>query len=489
MKSIETEYYKPHPEKSGYVVYDKGRSVQEVFSELRHRLESVGYLPDEYFMLDMDWENGKLWPKDGDIFCTVDYGGSEGIYLDVYLKYRDEKGKQHTDSFVTGKTLGETDADMDRMFLIASAITKAFHSDGVHSRYIVVGGEKQPEESVVVHLSPEERKLVTDSLLEERVRLKAVNKPLEAIERLLRRIIGSISEYVRIVGDRPKWLDDRDRASLAIADGDVEAFRSGYLKVPHVYGNLLEQAAARPDAAGREMTDMLCAAATEVSYDMYLRACKAAVSSNDTERILHMLSKASDCVVDVKPEFYGEVLASALSYDEKHGGRKTHVAAEIAEHCTPEQIRDADPALLKLAIMYDDRRLTNALLDRGISVKDESAMLIYAAAQKKDVGLAERLIQLGADVNAQNHAALYASMRANAPATGMFLLKLGADFEGFSDDVTGRDVGWMKLTENETGFLHALKDFYDNHIKEPETAEQNDDDMEPDDDGMEMDDD
>lgn len=63
MKRIGTEYYKPHPDKPGYVVYDKGRSVQEVFAELRHRLESVGYLPDEYFMMDSEWENGRLWPK------------------------------------------------------------------------------------------------------------------------------------------------------------------------------------------------------------------------------------------------------------------------------------------------------------------------------------------------------------------------------------------------------------------------------------------
>jgi hypothetical protein len=257
---------------------------------------------------------------------------------------------------------------MDRMYLIASAVTKAFHSSGVHSRYITVGGEKQPLDDAVVYLNPEERKLVTDSLLEERARLKAANKPLEAIERLLRRIVGSITEYVRIVGDRPKWLDDHDRASLAIADGDAEAFRAVYQKVPHVYENLLEQAAARPDRVGREMTELLCAAATKVSYDMYLRACKNAVDSNDMERTLFMLSKASDCVIDVKPDFYGDVILHVLSADEKHGGRKTHIAAAIAEACTQEQIRGADPYLLRLAITHDDRRLTNALLDKGFLV-------------------------------------------------------------------------------------------------------------------------
>jgi hypothetical protein len=65
----------------------------------------------------------RTWPKDGDIFCTADYGGSEDIYLDAYLKYQDENGKMRTYGFVTGKTLGESDADMDSMSLIASAIT------------------------------------------------------------------------------------------------------------------------------------------------------------------------------------------------------------------------------------------------------------------------------------------------------------------------------------------------------------------------------
>ena len=29
-----------------------GRTGQEVYEELKHRLEGMGYLPDEYFLLD-----------------------------------------------------------------------------------------------------------------------------------------------------------------------------------------------------------------------------------------------------------------------------------------------------------------------------------------------------------------------------------------------------------------------------------------------------
>ena len=113
-----------------------GRTGQEVYEELKHRLEGMGYLPDEYFLLDADWEDRRVIPRNADLFCTTDYGDSEGIYLDVYLKWYGEDGKPVIKSFATGKTLGESGSDMDRMFLISSAITKAFHGEqGAYARY------------------------------------------------------------------------------------------------------------------------------------------------------------------------------------------------------------------------------------------------------------------------------------------------------------------------------------------------------------------
>ena len=113
-----------------------GRTGQEVYEELKHRLEGMGYLPDEYFLLDADWEDRRVIPRNADLFCTTDYGDSEGIYLDVYLKWY-EKGRPVIRSFITGKTLGESGSDLDRIFLISSAITKAFHGDrGTYARYL-----------------------------------------------------------------------------------------------------------------------------------------------------------------------------------------------------------------------------------------------------------------------------------------------------------------------------------------------------------------
>lgn len=132
---IELERWEPTPEDPRRMRYAGQRTAQEVFEELRQRLENIGYLPDEYFILGADWENGREIPRGASVFCTTDYGRSEGIYLDVYLKWY-ENDRPVTKGFITGKTLQETGDAMDRMYLIASAITKALYGEeAVHSRY------------------------------------------------------------------------------------------------------------------------------------------------------------------------------------------------------------------------------------------------------------------------------------------------------------------------------------------------------------------
>ena len=103
MKKIELEQWEPFPGDPQRMQYAGQRVAQEVFEELKHRLEGMGYLPDEYFLMDREWENGREIPKDADIFCTTDYGGNEGVYLDVYLKWY-EDSRPVTKSFITGKT-------------------------------------------------------------------------------------------------------------------------------------------------------------------------------------------------------------------------------------------------------------------------------------------------------------------------------------------------------------------------------------------------
>ena len=196
-----------------------GRTGQEVYEELKHRLEGMGYLPDEYLLLDNRWQNGREMPRDAGFFCRTDYGGSEGIYLDVFLEWY-EDSQHKTEHFMTGKTLGESGADLDRMFLISSAITKAIRGDNsVHARYMVVGAQPEPEETMLLHLNPDEQRLVAQALAEQRIRL---GPQAEGEEKLLRRMTGSVTEYMDAAGLSDQ-LSENDRALLFQHDGEQAA--------------------------------------------------------------------------------------------------------------------------------------------------------------------------------------------------------------------------------------------------------------------------
>ena len=216
MKQIEFERWEPDAENPRRLTYAGQRTAEDVFHELEARLDSVGYLPDEYLLLDIHWQNGREMPKDADFFCKTDYGGSEGIYLDVFLEWY-EDSQRRTEHFMTGKTLGESGADLDRMFLISSAITKAFRGgNSVHARYMVIGEQPEPEEAMLLHLSPNEQRLVAQALAEQRIRL---GPQAEGEEKLLRRMTGSVTEYMDAAGLADR-LNENDRALLAEHDGE-----------------------------------------------------------------------------------------------------------------------------------------------------------------------------------------------------------------------------------------------------------------------------
>ena len=219
MKQIEFERWEPDAENPRRLKYAGQRTAEEVFHELEARLDSVGYLPDEYLLLDIRWQNGHEMPRDANFFCKTDYGGSEGIYLDVFLEWY-EDSQRKTEHFMTGKTLGESGADLDRMFLISSAITKAFRGDNsVHARYMMVGGQAETKETMTLHLSPDDQRLVAQALAEQRIRL---GSQAEGEEKLLRRMVGNVTEYMDAAG-LSNHLDENDRALLAQHDGEPEA--------------------------------------------------------------------------------------------------------------------------------------------------------------------------------------------------------------------------------------------------------------------------
>ena len=218
MKQIEFERWEPDAENPCKLKYAGQRTAEDVFHELEARLDSVGYLPDEYLLLDRRWQNGREMPRDAGFFCRTDYGGSEGIYLDMFLEWY-EDSQRRTEHFMTGKTLGESGADLDRMSLISAAITKAIRGDNsVHARYMVVGGQPGTEETMSLNLSPDEQRLVAQALAEQRIRL---GPQAEGEEKLLRRMTGSVTEYMDAAGLADR-LDEHDRDLLTQHDGEQE---------------------------------------------------------------------------------------------------------------------------------------------------------------------------------------------------------------------------------------------------------------------------
>ena len=401
-----------------------GRTGQEVYEELKHRLEGMGYLPDEYFLLDDVWEDGKVVPRDADLFCTTDYGASEGIYLDVRLKWYGEDGKPVIKTFATGKTLGESGSDMDRMFLISSAITKAFHGEhGAYARFqrLEDGTEAY---GAVLHLSPKEKRVLMDALVEQRMRQEA---QMTNTEQLLRRMAGSITAYMDEVGARPLRMSTADRAVLAVRDGELYAFSSLALQVmlPEEYGRLLTAAAGRPGAVGRRMTKlMMLGTKSPYPEDVWLDACKRAVDTGDLQRVQMMLDRTMDKVDAPSPSLPGEVLQYAYLQNPAMG-------SELIRRAAPEQVAAAPSKLLCAAAYARDLPMLTELLQKGLQPGDHAAPLLLPLLTAYDGQRVAHLLKDGLRVRPEDYDAMNVCLREHAPEAAEALLGQGMKLDGY----------------------------------------------------------
>ena len=400
-----------------------GRTGQEVYEELKHRLEGMGYLPDEYFLLDDVWEDGKVVPRDADLFCTTDYGDSEGIYLDVRLKWYGEDGKPVIKTFATGKTLGESGSDMDRMFLISSAITKAFHGEhGAYARFQrLEDGTKA--EGVVLHLSPKERRVVMDALLEQRMRQEA---QMTSTEQLLRRMTGSITAYMDEVGARPLHMSTADRAVLAVRDGELYAFSSLALQVtkPEERCSLLVESAGRPGAVGRRMAKLMLGAKTPYPEDVWLDACKRAVDTGDLQRVQMMLDRTMDKADSPSPSLPGEVLQYAYLQNPAMG-------SELIRRAAPEQVAAAPSKLLCAAAYARDLPMLTELLRKGLQPGDHAAPLLLPLLTAYDGQRVAQLLKDSLRVRPEDYDAMNVCLREHALEAAEVLLGQGMKLDGY----------------------------------------------------------
>ena len=456
MSIIEFEKWTPSAGDPRRRDYAGQRTAQEVFEELKYRLENQGYLPDEYFLLDSHWENGREIPKDADVFCTTDYGGSEGVYLDVYLKWYDEQQKKRiTKSLSTGKTLGENGNDLDRMFLISSAITKAFHGDhATHARYMKIGGVEDDTGGSIVHLSQQEQRTIIGALVEQRERQE---QAMSQTEQILRRMTGSITEYINEVGMRPLRMSDYDKAVLAIRDGELEAFKDYAAKVPYQQEELLVEAAGRPGAVGRKMTELLMADRCNIDYGLYCDACKKAIDINDPEKVLFMTEQAQTCVGDLEPSFHGEM--AVYAYLEHR-----FIAKEIIRQCNEEQISAAPSYLLEQFAGDHDFRTMSKLVEKGISGGGSAARTLHMLTYEgRESWMAESLLQKRMWVDLNDYDAFHACVKNDAVDVCKLLLDHGMDFEKYQKWAEHRGGG------NE-GTVQALSDYWSEIKAEMEQA-------------------
>ncbi|WP_305116388.1 ankyrin repeat domain-containing protein [Acutalibacter muris] len=418
MDIIELEHWVPDPERPHMLKYAGQSTAQEVFEELRYRLESMGYLPDEYFLMDTEWEKGRKIPKGADIFCTTDYGASEGIYIDVYLKWH-EDGKPVTKSFITGKTLGESGSDLDRMFLISSAITKAFR-----------GGDFR--KNSVLSLNEQEQAIVVNALAEQRERQESA---LNQTEQLLRRMTGSITAYMNVVGERPLRMSDGDRAVIAIRDGDMREFKEllPHINEQEVQDQLFLEAASRPGAVGRKMTMLLLDSGSTFSPDVYKEACERAVRTVDPEKMALLQEQARSHVNDLPLDFFGELARYALQW---HG--VWFIAEQIMERCSPEEILAVPSELLEVAMVCGDMGIPKALAVKGVN-GDHALRPFIKCREQGEPWKIKALLDMGMKVSSDNYDALAACVEYNCTEIGKALIDHGVDFEGFSGWAEGQE--------------------------------------------------
>lgn len=443
MNPIELEIWKPKEDDPRYAEYAGQPIAEAVFAELKQRLDSIGMLPDEYFLMADEWVNGRKIPKGADVFVTTDYGASEGVYLDGYLKWH-EDGKPVIKSFFTGKTLGNTGADLDRMFLISSAITKAFHGDGgQYPRY----GPEEPGEDMIVNLTPAEQRIFIDALMERRERMQ---EQTAGVEQLLRRMTGSITAYMDLVGERPLRITDFDKAVLAIHDGELQAFKELLPRIKNRVGDLLVEAAGRAGAVGGKMTLEVVAYAPEFLSADYSAASQKAVELCDEDRVQFLMEQAKGIVCDLDPSYYGELMDYAYLHNRRMGRSLVKAAPE-------EWIATAPPELLCHAILQPnlDFEMADALVTKGASCGERAAELLRHMTTSRDEWATKLLLEDGMRIENDDYAALDACVCNRAAGIAQILLEQGMDFDSYLE--------WASAHPNDdrpAQLLNQLEEFW-----------------------------
>lgn len=398
-----------------------GRRAQEAYTDLKQRLECIGALPDEYFSLSSDWNRKNTIPADADIVCNVDYGSNEGIYIDITLRW-EENGNIVKKPFITGKTLADTGAALDRMYLTASAVTKAFHGD--HRQYAQVANLYPSKRSdMLLNLSAKEQDIFIDALLHRREMLVCET---DGTEQLLRRMVGSITEYIDLTGAKPLRITDYDKTMLAIRDGEVEAFKELYPRLPDKTDDLLIETAGRAGSAGRKMITLLLIGVKRFSDEAYLTATKNAVETGDAYRVKYLMENRIERTERPNPQYYGEIILHALHTDE-------NLARELLDWCPKALVESASPDLLYYAAHQpvSGFSFVRALVQKGAPCGERAWEILNSYIARGDRSAAAILVRDGMRIARDDYGAFDVCVKGKAIECAKRILDQGFDFEGY----------------------------------------------------------
>ena len=247
------------------------------------------------------------------------------------------------------------------------------------------------------------------------------------------------------------------KAVLAIRDGELEAFKTLLPNLQDRADELFIKTAERPGIVGRKMTMLMLDKQPTFSQGIYRAACLLAIDIADSEKTLFLLEQAQSHVTDLPVQFYGDIAECAYM-------DHPHIAAQIIDCCTPEQM-DAVPAdLLYKAMVQNDYRFAYKLAEKGICADDsiqEIAGYCARNAQNWDI---ESLLQRGMQISAENYAAMRILVEHGWTESGQILLDRGMDFDAFTQwaaenhiDLSGHDsfeqldAHWAGIQEQDRG--------------------------------------
>ncbi len=219
VKTIETTLYS-EPDENHRVKKIGNANAKDIFEQIRQHLEDNNLLPDDYFIPSIN-EYEEL-PDFYNFNCNVNFGESEGIYLDIGLLT--ENG---IIPFATGKTLDESYESFIHMGRIAAECSLMLNGDGMLVNHRATKKEKAKEESVSTNDKAAETALSADKEAAQKEKNIIGNTPYRYIPKKTYRKFDKdtalkIAEAFNAAGIKYSGKINENDTTLTFSRNDIE---------------------------------------------------------------------------------------------------------------------------------------------------------------------------------------------------------------------------------------------------------------------------